>query len=333
MRLRVGLVGLGDGWQRRHRPALHALADRFEVRAVCDQVRRRAELAAGEFGATAVDGFRVLTAREDIDAILVLSSQWHGALPVLAACDCGKAVYYGTGFDLPSGRADEMKERVREAGIVFMVEFPHRHAPATLRLKELIATQLGGPRLLFCHRRLAVDDTDRGPPGRCQPSMVQQLQELVDWCCYVVGREAGWVTGMIHQSGDDEPDYRMLSLGFCVDVEPGRGTIAQISCGRYIPARWREAVTYRPVAALQVSCEQGIAFVDMPATLVWFDEAGRHQESLESEQPAGEQLLMQFYHAATGAVTRTCDLEDACRALWIVEQAGNSHRQGRRIAL
>ena len=27
--------------------------------------------------------------------------------------------------------------------------------------------------------------------------------------------------------------------------------------------------------------------VDLPATLVWFDEAGRHQESLDSERPVG----------------------------------------------
>ena len=333
MRLRVGLVGLGDAWENRHRPALHALAERFEVRAVCDQVRHRAELAAAEFGATAVDGFRVLTAREDIHAILVLSLQWHGALPVLAACDCGKAVYYGTGFDLPPEEAAKLKDRVREADIAFMVEFPHRHWPATVRLKELIATELGPPRLLFCHRRMLVDEADRTGPSRSQSSMVQQLEESVDWCRYVVGREASWVTGMVHQWADDQPDYRTMSLGFYDALEPGRETVAQISCGRYIPARWREAVTYRPLAALQASCECGIAFLDMPATLIWFDEAGRHQECLESERPVGEQLLMQFYHAATNLVTRTCDLEDACRALSIVEQADNSHRQGRRIVL
>ena len=76
MKIRVGLIGLGDFWQMRHAPALRALADRFEVRAVCDPVRHRAEQAAAEFHAEAVDGYHVLVQREDIDAVLVLSPQW-----------------------------------------------------------------------------------------------------------------------------------------------------------------------------------------------------------------------------------------------------------------
>ena len=92
MKLRVGLIGLGEAWETRHRPALRALADRFEVRAVCDQVARRAEQAAQEFGAAAVDGFRALSNREDVDALLMLSDPWYGSLPILAACDAGKAL-------------------------------------------------------------------------------------------------------------------------------------------------------------------------------------------------------------------------------------------------
>ncbi|MGD0900734.1 MAG: Gfo/Idh/MocA family oxidoreductase, partial [Thermoguttaceae bacterium] len=89
MKLRVGLVGLGEVWHQRHAPALRMLADRFEVRAVCDQVGHRAQQAAQEFGAAAVDGFRILARREDIDAVLILAPQWYGALPILAACEAG----------------------------------------------------------------------------------------------------------------------------------------------------------------------------------------------------------------------------------------------------
>ena len=75
MRLRVGLIGLGEVWQVRHAPALRALADRFEVRAVCDQVRHRAELAAAEFHAEAVDGYHALIQREDIDCLRIGSGR------------------------------------------------------------------------------------------------------------------------------------------------------------------------------------------------------------------------------------------------------------------
>ena len=87
MKLRVGIVGLGDQWESRHLPAIRTLSDRFEVRGICEQVAHRAERAASELGTTPVDGFRALTARDDIDAILYLADQWFGATPILAACD------------------------------------------------------------------------------------------------------------------------------------------------------------------------------------------------------------------------------------------------------
>jgi predicted dehydrogenase len=336
MKLRVGLVGLGDTWERRHCPALRALADRFEVRAVCEPVSRKAELAAAEFGAAEVDGFHALVRREEIDAILILSPGWYGTLPVLAACESGKAVYFAAGLDLEPQEARTLKARVEEAGIAFTAEFARRQAPATLRLKELIATALGPPRLLFCHQRVSLAERGNRSSGPCnQRALVRELVELVDWCCYVVGKGPRYVTGVTCQGSEDacREDYRMLSLDFAEGQMPGTGPIAQISCGSYFPSRWQEAISYRPLAAMQVSCRRGIAFLDLPTSLVWFDEAGRHQESLESERPVGEQLLMQFYRAVTSLVSSPSDLEDACHALWIVEQSAKSYREGRRIEL
>lgn len=335
MKLRVGLVGLGSAWETRYRPALRALNDRFEVRAVCEQISMRAEQAAKEFGAQPVDGFRALAHRPDVDAILMLAPQWYGFLPILAACDAGKAVYCATSFEIDLAQARRIKERVEKAGVAFMSEFPRRQSPATLRLKELIATRLGAPRLLFCHMRRPAED---GPAGvrKAVTSPTSDLLELVDWCCYVVGSKPTSVLGMCHRSrnGDAlEDDYRMMSLDFSQDGPPGTGPTAQISCGRYMPSDWQEAVAYRPPAALQVACENGIAFIDLPTTLVWFDKAGRHQESLDSERPAGEQLLSQFHRAVTSLVRHAGGLEDAYRALAIVLESAASHAQGQRIML
>ncbi|MEE9603478.1 MAG: Gfo/Idh/MocA family oxidoreductase, partial [Thermoguttaceae bacterium] len=152
-KLCVGIVGLGDMWQQRHAPALHALADRIEVRAVCDQVAHRAEFAVEQFpGAAVVDGYHELANREDIEAVMILAPQWYRELPILAACDSGKAIYCTAGLDVQAEDVESIKRRVAEAGVPFMAEFSRRHAPATLRLKELIATRLGSPRMLFCHQ-------------------------------------------------------------------------------------------------------------------------------------------------------------------------------------
>jgi predicted dehydrogenase len=335
MKLRVGLVGLGHAWETRHRPALRALGDRFEVRAICEQVAHLAEQAAREFRAAPVDGFRALARREDVDALLVLSSQWYGSLPIFAACGTGKAVYCATGLGHDPGQAQRLRERIEQSGIAFMAELPRRHAPATLRLKELIVTRLGRPRLLFCHMRRPADD---GPAARrCyeppDPSL-PDLVELVDWCRYVVGREPTSVLGLTHGSpGASQPDYEMMSLDFSEDGQPGTGATAQISCGRYIPAAWHEAVAFRPPAALQVACEHGIAFVDLPSTLIWFDKAGRNMESLDHERPVGEVLLAQFHRSVTSLVRNPSGLHDAYAALSTVLSAQASHREGRRIQL
>lgn len=335
-KIRVGVVGLGSDWESRRYPVLRTLADRLEVRAVCEQVRHRAEQAAAQLGADVVDGFRSLIAREDIEAVLMLAAQWYGPLPILAACDMGKAVYCGAGLELDLEEARNIKRRVQQAGIPFMAEFPRRYAPATLRLKELIATQLGSPRLLFCHLRSPWREHPQpngerfhsGSPG-------DDLMEMVDWCRYLVAEEPSYVTGLMHSGSSDAEgeDYTMISLDFSPPDRPGVGPLAQISCGRYIPSGWEEAITYRPLADLQISSQHGIAFVDLPATLVWFDEAGRHLESLETERPVGERLLCQFYRLLTSAGCKSGDLEDAYRALYIVHQARRSHALGQRIRL
>jgi predicted dehydrogenase len=336
MKLRVGLIGLGSAWEVRHRPSLRALGDRFEVRAICDQIALRAEQAAREWNAQAVDGFRALTRRPDVDAVLMLAPQWYGCLPILAACEAGKAVYCANSMELDLAQARQVKERVERAGVAFMTEFPRRQSPATLRLKELIATRLGQPRLLFCHLRVPAEPPHHGPRTVTNGSPMNDLMELIDWCRYVTGREPTSVLGLRHrsESGLVEDDYQMMSLDFSDAAQgPGTGPIAQISCGRYMPVAWQEAVAYRPPAALQVACTNGIAFIDLPSTLVWFDKAGRHQESLDSERPVGEQLLNQFYRSVTSLVHSTSGLEDSYRALTVVIESRRSHAEGRRVFL
>jgi len=334
VKLRVGIVGLGEQWETRHLPALRTLADRFEVRGICEQVAHRARRAADQLGTAAVDGFRALMARDDIDAVLCLAEQWYGTTPILAACDHGKAVYSAVSLPTDPAAAAALRRRVEEAGIAFMAELPRRHAPATVRLKELIATRLGAPRMLFCHRRRphavgpAATDADVAGDDR-------ELFELVDWCRYVAGVEPRSVVAVRHAGattgGGD--DYQMMSLDFSTTGRPGDGILAQISFGSYIPGRWEEAISFRPPAALQAACEQGIAFVDLPASLVWFDTAGRHQESLESERPVGEQMLVQFHRRVTSLVRSMSGLDDALQAIRLVEAGKTSQAEGRRVQL
>lgn len=331
MKLRIGLIGLGDAWQSRHRPALRVLQDRFDVRAVYSPVAKLAENAANEFQADAVDGYRALVGRCDIDAVIVLKRSWMHWLPVLAAADAGKAIYWAGDFDFNPDIDDPIRMAIDQSGVAFVVEFPRRYAPATLRLKELIATCLGAPKLLFCRRRMKQTEDRLKPNGddQCASQLSQDLIELIDWCRYVVGREPASVTSG-GQVASGSTDYQSFSLEFPAAGELPRVS-AQLSCGNYIQSSWQEAIGFRPPSAMEICCERGVAFLDLPSTLVWFDDAGRHVESLETEMPVGEQLLTHFHRSVTSLVRNSSELNDAYRAAAILSAANRSESTGQRI--
>ena len=333
MRIRVGLIGLGDQWEKMHRPALLALSDRFEIRAICCEVAQRSRSVADEFNAVAIDGFRAMIERDDIDAVLALAPDWVGPLPLLAASEAGKAVYCSTALDISPDQATEIRKRIDHSGVAFMAEFPRRYAPATLRLKELIATRLGAPYLLFCHDRMPVESQlDKLRRGEYCPLVWRHIMEQVDWCRYIVGSDPASVLGAgFNSPGDKERFYQMVSLEF--PEQQGIKALAQLSLGHYIPARWSEALSYRRPASIQVCCQNGMAFLDLPSTLVWFDDAGQHTESLESEKPIGEQMLSQFHRSVTSLVRKQSDLIDAYRAMKTVLESNESIRTGKRIEL
>lgn len=332
MKLRVGLVGMGQDWETRHAPAFRALSDRFQITAICSGVALRAERIAAEFNSVAVDGFRALARREDVDAVMILSPEWYGSLPILAACESSKAIYCAPAFEMGLEEARRVKCRVEEAGVAFMAEFPRRHAAATLRLKELIATRLGNPQYVFCHLRKAVPETHEGNKKSAVRIANRALFELVDWCRYVVSEPVTSVTSVRKTKGDFYGGhYQTVCLDFSQREHCGSGPLAEISCGHYMPSSWKEAITFRPPAAMQVCCDNGVAFVDLPNSLVWFDDAGRHMESLESERPIGEQMLSLFHRSITSLVRRRNDLEDAYQAIEIVLNAQRSAIEGRRI--
>ena len=145
MRLRVGVIGLGRLWETRHKPSLARLHDQFRVTAVYDPVFRRAELEAAQIGCVACEGLASLVERSDVDVIYLLSRQWFGFHPIRLACTAGKPVYSALPLADDLAELEMLAKLVEKSGIVLMPEFARRCYPATLRLKELLATQLGPP--------------------------------------------------------------------------------------------------------------------------------------------------------------------------------------------
>ena len=331
MKLNVGLIGIGDQWESLYRPALKSLSDRFNVRGVCSDIAVKACRVAEDFSAIQFDGFRSLIQRDEIEAVMCLSRNWGGPLPMLAACDHGKAIYSSSALDMEPDRASQVKQRVEDSGVAFMAEFAKRHTPATIRLKELIATRLGRPRLVFCTERLTQADSQNS--NRLQAQDAKLLVELIDWCNYIIADVPTALQGLKHnfQSGGNPSCLLNLNLDYGAAGQPS--AMAQIRMARILPESWKDALGYRRPAALQVTCEKGVAYIDSPTTIIWFDDAGQHTESLEADRPVGEQLLTLFHHAVTSLVRKTNDLEDAYRARMIVGQAEHCFATRQRIEL
>jgi predicted dehydrogenase len=189
--------------------------------------------------------------------------------------------------------------------------------------------------LLFCHRRLPSELPDAANNNSLERNSSRELLELIDWCKYIVGEDPDWIQAIRHLSrpSPKNADYQILSLGFGDPESDPNAILAQISCGAYIPSVWAEAIAFRPPAAVQVCCEKGLAFLDLPSTLVWFDDAGRHQETLDTELPIGQQMLIQFHRAVASKSSFVSDLQETNDAIRILEKAKHSTKSHQRVPL
>jgi predicted dehydrogenase len=189
---------------------------------------------------------------------------------------------------------------------------------------------------MFCHERMTTEQqTSHLRRGEYCPLTWRSLMEMVDWCCYLVERDPTSVVSTLHHPMVNglTSYYQSVNLQFDVNSPDQLSANAQMSVGYYIPRSWPDALSFRRPASIQICCERGVAFIDLPSTLIWFDEAGQHAESLESDRPVGEQMLLHFHRSVTSLVRNYADLTDAYRALKIVTGAHNSASEGRRISL
>lgn len=73
--IKLGVIGTGLAWERLHYPAIQELGDRYQVVAVCDQDRSRAEAAAAQLGLGkehVYTDYRELLGRFDVEAVDIL---------------------------------------------------------------------------------------------------------------------------------------------------------------------------------------------------------------------------------------------------------------------
>ena len=335
-RLRIGVVGLGRLWEARHRPALTRMADRFRVAAVYDQVARRAAVEAAHLGCVAAEGLAALVERPDVDAVYLLTSQWFGLYPIELACALGKPVYCALPLAGDPVGVAELAAAIRAGGAPFMPELARRFYPATLRLRELLATTLGRPRLILGHSRLFGFDRygQPGPTTQIDPAplTLDPGGNLLDWCRFVFQAEPtglhGFGATVLPGAGSGSgsgPDF----AGFVAEFAGGE--LAQVGSGQYHRGPWGEATRFLPPPGFQVFAERGVAWLELPDRIHWTDARGAHEERLPQEPSVGEVLNDQFHRLVHGERSLAPTLRDALAVARLVDDLERSRREGHRV--
>jgi predicted dehydrogenase len=311
--LGVGVVGLGRLWEARHKPALARLRDRLEVVAMHDPVARRAALEARQLGCYAATGLTELVAHPRVEAVYLLGTQWFGLHAAELACAHGKAIYCAVPPARHAAELEALAGRLRAARVPFVPELPRRFYPATLRLRELLATRLGAPRLVTGQTRLFGVDRYGDPGPAIQLTRTSLILDpgsnLLDWCRVIFQAEPESVRAEPARvlPRDEAPgsDFVGLTIRF-----PGGG-LAALGISRYHQEAWHDASRFFPPPGFHVFAERGAARLEMPDRIQWADAEGTHDERLPMEPTVGELLGEHFRRAVRGEPSLAPTLDDA----------------------
>jgi len=152
-RVRVGVVGLGEVAQIVHLPILQALADRYEIAALCD-VSPGLLAAMGERYRVRPErcfaDAHALAALPDLGAVFVLNSDEYHAEHTVAALHHGKHVLVEKPMCLSEREAAEIIAARDEAGVQVMVAYMRRFAPAFV---EAVAAVRALPKINYARVR------------------------------------------------------------------------------------------------------------------------------------------------------------------------------------
>jgi len=144
-KIRVGIVGAtvtvgGSGWgARAHVPALKALSDDYELKAVCTTRAETALASMAAFGADlAFHDFDAMLASPEIDLVSVVTRvpTHHGL--VMRALRAGKAVYCEWPLGATLAEAEEMAALAAERGLYTAVGLQAHSDPVLIHARELV---------------------------------------------------------------------------------------------------------------------------------------------------------------------------------------------------
>lgn len=143
---RIGIIGLGFGTQV-YVPAFRS--EGWEIAAICSRTDDKVRAAAAAAGIADVHTDPLeLIARDDLDAVgIVTPPRAHAALAI-AALDAGKHVMCEKPFALDAKEGARMRDAAERSGRTAMVGHEFRHTPQRAYIRELLDEGfIGRPKL------------------------------------------------------------------------------------------------------------------------------------------------------------------------------------------
>ncbi|HBE80230.1 MAG TPA: oxidoreductase [Firmicutes bacterium] len=155
-KIKVGIIGTGLAWERLHYPAYQELTDRYEIRALCDIDRSRAEKWAEQLGLDSqrdvYSDFQALIDRKDLQVIdiMVPIVKNHPVAELVARS--GKAVLLEKPMGATLDQANATRDLPTHYGIPMMVAENYRYSEEFNLLRDLVGQKKIGDPVHFIYQ-------------------------------------------------------------------------------------------------------------------------------------------------------------------------------------
>ena len=329
---RIALIGAGR-IAHVHADAYLAIKD-AQIVAVADPDAERAARLAARAGADAVNDYRELLSRSDIDAVDICTpTSTHEEIAV-AALQAGKHVSCQKPFALDEASCDRIIAVAKQSGRILIVPYMSRHAPLPVKAKELIESGAIGEPINAHYHMLC-------PPGvaltrwfheedKSGGVLVDTLTHGVDLFNWYFG-DVARVGAFIASSGGPDADVMTRDDNVAMIAHYKRGTVASLRVS------WTAAQTF-PMVLMDVLGTKGAIRLDTPSyavsyqRLTLFGQDGTQE--WESSGRGHHEKQQYFVDVVRGNVPLVLSNPDAARqAVRVTVAAWQAGRQNRIIEL
>ena len=199
--VRVAVLGAASFAEVAHIPGVNAHA-RASVTALYGSDLGRAREMASRCGVPdATDDLDALLARDDIDAVTIVTSDEKHYAYAMAALGAGKHVFLEKPMALNAEQAAEMTRAAREAGVVHQMSFTFRHNYALSELRRRVhAGDVGHVRFVEIQGQWSTRPERRVPPLPYQNEAYARMGYLgemgshyIDAVNFICGRDHGYI--------------------------------------------------------------------------------------------------------------------------------------------